>query len=750
MPISLCVVDDLVSSLLLVCVLALAGVGVSLTSAASSPELLSWLSSLPFNGAAHHAPRVDGGLVRVGDDIAPGTPNPTPVAADAPAASAGSSLSDSFQTTAVRRGLFAQQDMKNETEIMRIPFDHMFNYSSTFGVDHPLPEAFNELILSVVQTGAVLDSQALLAMRLLLQVQHGHEWKKEGGSKSSHWESFINDLPKPSSICFYSAAELENLQIPVESPILAARNQQLDTITESYLAFDEILKSQTKYSTLFPSGFTEKWYRWAYGVVLNQAFEVPVRDVHGVQGALLVLIPVLNHVNHANPPYFNARLVWNNEATQKVPLPHEHTPGSPDHTPAPMTGYGSLSFIAARDIRSGEEITFTYGSMSAVPLMILNETTLNVSHPELHHHDAVESHTSRQKASNSSDEAHFTDDSFFQPLGLSNSQLLVHYGFALPANEFERVALDVGLDAESEMVAEHHYDMVELKRQIIDLNDLDHGTLVGLDGRLDAYFIQALRTKHLTAEDLHHLAANEYEFSPEHGYLSLQNELKWQLQMVVSLENLLATYPTTLQTDLTDLRTTLNTYGRSAHSNHTMHAVAYRVTLKRIVHALILRSLHNIHELFLNVSTNWSEQLHKHNVEEEGLLAKHAPPSLSAEEKTKLMNEWNEEQKKWFGSMEGWKAEMDQWESNWTQWVSAIMGSTGLIEQLPPHNVDKRATSETLDEMLDPSIHALQLEHEEEDDGTEVDMAEENEPEPPGEGAMAEYEDMEDDGHDEL
>lgn len=45
-----------------------------------------------------------------------------------------------------------------------------------------------------------------------------------------------------------------------------------------------------------------------------------------------------------------------------------------------------------------------------------------------------------------------------------------------------------------------------------------------------------------------------------------------------------------------------------------------------------------------------------------------------------------------------------------------MMGTGELLAELPHHNLHPQVTPDTLDEMLDPSIHALQLEHEEEID----------------------------------
>ena len=507
----------------------------------------------------------------------------------------------------------------------------------------------------------------------------------------------MNDLPKPSSVCFFTQEELAELQIPIESPVFHARSQQLDTITEGYLAWDELLKTKQEYANLFPSGFTEKWYRWAYGVVLNTAIEVPIRDEEGQQGALLVLAPGFTHLNHANPPYLNARFQWNEDPAVLAHIA-AHPTGNPT-TPFPH-GHGSVSLIATRDIKAGEEITITYGSLSAIPLL---------THTGNHsvHDEAL---IGRDKHAHDKTDSHFTYESFFQQLGLSNSQLLVHYGIALPTNEYERVALDIGLDNDG--VEEHHWEAMELKKQIIDLNELDHGTLIGIDGRLDPFFVQALRTKHLTAEDLAHLAATEYEFSPENGYLSLQNELKWQLQLVVSIENLLTAYPTTLAEDLQQIRSMLYSQGAYAHTSNMLHSLAYRSNLKRILHSLILRTLENVNHLFLNISTSWADTLHKHNLEEEAELKLHL--DLTPEQKSQLMQEWTAEQATWFQQMQDWKVEMDKWEATWNQWVQIVMGSRGLIEQVPHHDLHHQITPETVDELLDPGIHVLQLEHEEE------------------------------------
>lgn len=245
------------------------------------------------------------------------------------------------------------------------------------------------------------------------------------------------------------------------------------------------------------------------------------------------------------------------------------------------------------------------------------------------------------------------------------------------------------------------------------MNDLDHGALVGIDGKLPPEFVHALRAKHLSVEDILHLEKNEYEFLPEHGYLSLQNELKWHLQLVVSVENLLSVYPTTLLDDIALLDKTLMSGGRGAHASHTVHALSYRVTLKRILHALILRSLDDVSHLFHNISTHWTEEITKNDMEDVAQkLADEKGQPLSEEKKAEARNKWKEEVTQWKSSVQTWQADMDKWVSEWTQWVRAVFGNRGLSSSLPKPIVPDGL--EPHDEHLEPSVHPLSIDHQDE------------------------------------
>lgn len=95
--------------------------------------VLDWLSSVPFGGAVGGVgvANVREGEVQASIDysatVSPIDPaNPPMPAVD------GSVLSDTFRSSPLRRGLFVLNDVKNGSEIMRVPFEAMFNYSTPY------------------------------------------------------------------------------------------------------------------------------------------------------------------------------------------------------------------------------------------------------------------------------------------------------------------------------------------------------------------------------------------------------------------------------------------------------------------------------------------------------------------------------------------------------------------------------------------------------------------------------------------
>ena len=94
-------------------------------------NVLDWLSSLPFPGTTGAPSKSAYSNIRIGPAQVPPTvtkqfdPNNPPIPSQP-----GTPLSDSFHSTTVRRGIIAQKDFANGTEILKVAFEQMFNYSS--------------------------------------------------------------------------------------------------------------------------------------------------------------------------------------------------------------------------------------------------------------------------------------------------------------------------------------------------------------------------------------------------------------------------------------------------------------------------------------------------------------------------------------------------------------------------------------------------------------------------------------------
>jgi hypothetical protein len=114
--------------------------------------------------------------------------------------------------------------------------------------------------------------------------------------------------------------------------------------------------------------------------------------VFSANATALVLMPLLQYFNHANPPHANTR--W-------VHLPADASKGE-------LTG--SLGIIALADIAAGDELTVSYSAYSALPL------------------------EGNDAAADPPATKFVPIDNYYPQRGLSNTQLLLHYGIALPFN----------------------------------------------------------------------------------------------------------------------------------------------------------------------------------------------------------------------------------------------------------------------------------------------------------------------------
>jgi hypothetical protein len=354
---------------------------------------------------------------------------------------------------------------------------------------------------------------------------------------------------------------------------MTARQQQLGIMREIHRIMQTYLLSkhgETGEKRPIPDGaLTESNWFWAYGQVLNRAVELPWRG----NVTKLAVVPLLDVLNHANAPACTAELVyrWGGEGEREGQGEGESEGRGGGGAGVERGQESRVDVVLARNVRAGEEITVSFGAFSST------------SHEHAPPQQQLEAGPERPLHSG----------------GLSNTQLLVHYGFAVPVNTHEVVALDAGLGAEPDDAA------LPLKRTIIEQNSLDTSALVNTTGELPPLFLQALRTKHLSDMDLRVLERFKYDFHPRNGFFSLQNELKVHLLLVSSLEDLLKTYPTTLRQDQSLGQSLLQAASYRPAEQNMHHVHAYHAGIKRVVHFIILRSLATIQALFSKLADRW-------------------------------------------------------------------------------------------------------------------------------------------------
>ena len=225
--------------------------------------------------------------------------------------------------------------------------------------------------------------------------------------------------------------------------------------------------------------------------------------------------------------------------------------------------------------------------------------------------------------------------------------------------------------------------------------------------------MQALRAKHLAARDLDRLEQLKLAFRSEHGYFSLQNELRVHLQLAASLEDLLVSYSSKLKDDKALWQTELNRFlslaklgavgglapsalRSSAYSPSSaflsppnyLASIAYRQALKRVLHSLVLSSLGSVRELFASLSDRWHAEfdqqwgdmlaLEKEEAAEKAAAAAAgtpAPaPAVDAEGKADDAAAWHERLSKWKNDLAEWRREAVAWEDKWNKWQAWVGG----------------------------------------------------------------------------
>lgn len=85
-----------------------------------------------------------------------------------------------------------------------MPYHIAFNYTAPVSAAEPPPGQLLELMMALIDSGGVLDAQALLALRLLYQHQWLNNADTEAGASAQYWAPLFDELPYPSTVCFFS------------------------------------------------------------------------------------------------------------------------------------------------------------------------------------------------------------------------------------------------------------------------------------------------------------------------------------------------------------------------------------------------------------------------------------------------------------------------------------------------------------------------------------------------------------------
>lgn len=498
-----------------------------------------------------------------------------------------------------RRGVVASRAFAKGEVVAEVPLDAALSIESALSGG----EGLVRLVTRLVEGEVTQDTRAFLALHLL------NEAFDHTGATRTRAE-FVRRLPaQPASVCFFSREEAAQLQVPDGSPVVRARDEALRLFHDAYHAIRRAMDGSDELRDTFPAGaFTEAWWNWAYATVMNSAFRlaaaVPAErcDASGscevVEQAVgtLALLPLASDMNYANPRHATAELVV-------VPGAAAASAGEGGAAP-PSLGPGTVvRVVAARELAEGDELLLAYGG---------------------------------------------------EPM--TNTELLVQFGFALPVNEAEGVRLDLGLDDPS---LEREDPLLRHRQHIISANGLATSTVVRLDAAVDPLFMHALRAKELFDADIRGLARLDYAFSPEVGYFSLQNELRVHVQLLGSVEGILSGYPTTLREDMALLAA-----GGAGLSPAAAQAVAFRVAVKRVLHATMLSSFDRLRAVFDGLVGRWGEDVGRFERGERRPAAAAAAASpATPEDEAREIAEWR-------AGMDEWRKECGKWSGQWREWVA--------------------------------------------------------------------------------
>eukprot|EP00753_Platysulcus_tardus_P008860 PLAT167.3.p1 GENE.PLAT167.3~~PLAT167.3.p1 ORF type:complete len:393 (-),score=167.79 PLAT167.3:72-1250(-) len=175
------------------------------------------------------------------------------------------------------------------------------------------------------------------------------------------------------------------------------------------------------------------------------------------------------------------------------------------------------------------------------------------------------------------------EEVFIQYGIMTNSDLLINYGFALEDNSFESVGFSLGISEDD--------PLHDSKQQLLSdygLGNYTHAH-ISLDGEANGRFIQAMRVRSLMRQELNETEDGQLFLDREDVMqpISAFNELRVFETLAENAEALLSQFETTLWEDVQLLRNA----DRPAHYTfNALHAVIYRTEVKRILHAILLEA----------------------------------------------------------------------------------------------------------------------------------------------------------------
>eukprot|EP00750_Incisomonas_marina_P009434 INCI16001.2.p1 GENE.INCI16001.2~~INCI16001.2.p1 ORF type:complete len:418 (+),score=73.77 INCI16001.2:111-1364(+) len=290
------------------------------------------------------------------------------------------------------------------------------------------------------------------------------------------------------------------------------------------------------------------------------------------------------------------------------------------------------------------------------------------------------------------DQPYSAGEQVFISYGLhTNSDSLLHYGFVQPNNIYETVGFDVSLDSpENDPLFKQKLKI----RETLALDDAVRPS-IPLSGDPPELLWTLLRLKFAIAEDFER-AGDEQEggtsgstsrnaFDPTNATTAGSQRLEFDIVqgLLDNVEELLASYPTTLDEDVSLLRQHQQRYGlvgdcrtvdqsrgkeefpgtgeitavERAAALRLQAAMVLRIEIKRILHATILECLHRIALHFDDTSAGASKES-----EAQGLGNSRRQNKQQAPKDTGATETIEE------AMLAHWRRGMHQWRTHWDEW----------------------------------------------------------------------------------